>query len=106
MGVYALAGEFTQLLSNGNVPTCIHRVIPPKPVSPAAYGFQKQTYVPRVSAPLFVRPRRGQDATLDFRSVLEEYTSDEKGLHFVEGLLEECDGMCVWEYMDVMSPNN
>ena len=54
--VVALAGEFLQLLSNGQVPTCIHRVIAPKPA---------RNYKPRVSAPLFLRPRRDADAILD-----------------------------------------
>jgi len=108
--VFALAGEFLQLLSDGNVPTCIHRVIPP-PASPSSYGFsgKKEKYIPRVSAPLFVRPRRGEDATLDTQSDLNTCTNENnesKGLHFEEGLLEECDGMCIWEYMDCMSPNN
>jgi isopenicillin N synthase-like dioxygenase len=109
--VFALAGEFLQLLSDGNVPTCIHRVIPPQPplLASCESSEPREKYVPRVSAPLFVRPRRGEDATLDIQADLNtctDETHEHKGIHFEEGLLEECDGMCAWEYMDCMSPNN
>jgi hypothetical protein len=107
--VFALAGEFLQLLSDGDVPTCIHRVIPPTPSSPDPFGMTlQQKYKPRVSAPMFVRPRRGEEAILNVRSDLnksiESITS--RGLYFQEGLLEECDDMLIWDYMDCMSPNN
>jgi hypothetical protein len=103
--VVALAGEFLQLLSDGKVPTCIHRVIAPKPPSPSAFGFASSNkYKPRVSAPLFLRPRRGEEAVLDIESDLRD--SDRKGLYFEKGLLEECDEMRVWDYMDCMSPDN
>ncbi|KAL7510379.1 hypothetical protein ACHAXN_008313 [Cyclotella atomus] len=102
--VVALAGEFLQLLSNGQVPTCIHRVIAPQPPSPPAFGFAPKQYKPRVSAPLFLRPRRGEDATLDVESDLRK--SGEGGLYFEKNLLHECDSMRVWDYMDCMSPNN
>ncbi len=101
--VVALAGEFLQLLSDGQVPTCIHRVIAPKPPSPSAFGFG-QKYKPRVSAPLFLRPRRDEEAVLDVESDLRDL--DSTGLYFEEGLMEECDEMRVWDYMDCMSPNN
>jgi len=129
--VIALAGEFLQLLSDGRVPTCIHRVIPPQhtastttPSSPADYGFgPKGKYKARISAPLFVRPRRKDDATLDVRSDLKKFesvgwggegcefdstttTAPSRGLYFEEGLMEECDEMKIWDYMDCMSPNN
>ena len=104
--VVALAGEFLQLLSDGDVPTCIHRVIAPKAPSPSAFGFgnRNKNYKPRVSAPLFLRPRRGEEAILDVESDLRD--SDSSGLYFEKGLLEECDEMRVWDYMDCMSPNN
>lgn len=113
--VIALAGEFLQLLSDGRVPTCIHRVVAPP--SPAARGIVPEgTYEPRISAPLFVRPRR-TNAILDVGSYLKRFQIREesevdptvksnKGLYFEEGLMEECDGMDIWEYMDCMSPNN
>ena len=104
--VVALAGEFLQLLSDGQVPTCIHRVIAPKPPPPSAFGFgtSNKQYIPRVSAPLFLRPRRGEEAVLDVESDL--IYSGNTGLYFEEGLLEECDEMRVWDYMDCMSPDN
>ena len=91
--VVALAGEFMQLLSDGQVPTCIHRVIVPKPPLPSAFGFASKKYKPRVSAPLFLRPRRGEDAVLDAASDLRD--SGDTGLYFEEGLMEECDSMRV-----------
>ena len=107
--VVALAGEFLQLLSDGQVPTCIHRVIAPKPPSPSAFGFgatSNQKYKPRISAPLFLRPRRGEEAVLDVESDLRLRDSRSTGLYFEKGLMEECDEMRVWDYMDCMSPNN
>lgn len=103
--VVALAGEFLQLLSDGQVPTCIHRVIAPKP-SPKEFGFgsSNKTYKPRISAPLFLRPRISKDAILDVETDLRDF--DNMGLYFEKGLMEECDGMRVWDYMDCMSPNN
>lgn len=116
--VIAMAGEFLQLLSDGQVPTCIHRVIPPRAPSPSAYGFAPRKYKPRVSAPLFLRPRRGEEAFLDVKSDLRLIGSSEsmsmiptsqylqslspesgnrnKGLYFEEGLIEECDTMRLW----------
>jgi len=107
--VIALSGEFLQLLSDGQVPTCIHCVVPPSDFSP------EQKYIPRISAPLFVRPRRGDEAVLDVRSDLKLdgsesdsiiTESESKGLYFEEGIIEECDSMRVWDYMECMSPNN
>ncbi|KAL9185057.1 hypothetical protein ACHAXT_002834 [Thalassiosira profunda] len=88
--VVALAGEFLQLLSDGQVPTCIHRVIAPQPPSLPAFGVAPTKYKPRVSAPLFLRPRRGAGAVLEVESDLRD--SDATGLYFEEGLLDECDG--------------
>ncbi|KAL3785264.1 hypothetical protein HJC23_002719 [Cyclotella cryptica] len=102
--VVALAGEFLQLLSDGQVPTCIHRVIAPKPPPPASSGFSPKKYKARVSAPLFLRPRRGEDAILDVESDLR--VSSNNGLYFEKGLLEECDSMRVWDYMHCISPDN
>ena len=93
--VVALAGEFLQLLSNGQVPTCIHRVIAPKPA---------RNYKPRVSAPLFLRPRRDADAILDIENDLRSFGAE--GLYFEMNLMEEIDSMRPWEYMDCMSPHN
>ena len=102
--VVALAGEFLQLLSNGQVPTCIHRVIAPQPPTQSTYSSAPKQYKPRVSAPLFLRPRRGEDAVLNVEHDLR--TSGEGGLYFEKNLLRECDRMRVWDYMDCMSPNN
>ena len=84
--VIVLAGEFLQLTSNGRVPVCIHRVVVPPPELPAAAvtgtesgdggcgggeggggggGEDVPKYKPRVSAPMFLRPRRGEGALLD-----------------------------------------
>jgi len=49
--IIVLAGEFLQLTSNGQVPTCIHRVIPPS-------SKQNERYIPRISSPMFLRPRK------------------------------------------------
>ena len=110
MYVVALAGEFLQLLSNGDVPTCIHRVIAPKCAESdkdSKYGEEEKQYKARVSAPLFLRPRKGEEAVLN---VASDLNTDAQplvfGLYFEEGLLEECDDMRVWDYMDSMSPNN
>lgn len=104
--VVALAGEFLQLLSDGQVSTCIHRVIAPKPPLPSAFGFgsSNKKYKPRISAPLFLRPRIGEGAVLDIETDLRDL--DNMGLYHETGLMEECDGMRVWDYMDCMSPNN
>jgi len=117
--VIVLSGEFLQLLSDGSVPACIHRVIPPKSSSQSASSSSKQKYKPRVSAPLFIRPRRRKDAILNVASDLNNalHTSTEsddrtsitagsEGLYFEEGLMEECDNMHVWEYMSCMSIGN
>ena len=108
--VIVLSGEFLQLLSDGSVPACIHRVIPPKSSSPSASSSSKQKYKPRVSAPLFIRPRRRKDAILnvasDLKNTLSSTTNEviddqasATGLYFEKGLMEECDNMHVWEYM-------
>merc|ERR1712087_688966 len=112
--VVAMAGEFLQLTSNGQVPVCIHRVIPPKApaVSPniGLGGEQHGTYRPRVSAPMFLRPRRGEDALLDVSkdlklvekpadaqsSATSKSASGVEALYYEEGLLEECDSMHLW----------
>ena len=112
--VIALAGVFLQLTSNGEVPVCIHRVIPPLPPNETVLDNQSgkaKKYTPRVSAPMFLRPRRGNDALLD---VSEDLTLVEgqlnqqpsssttnsgiipNGEYFEDGLLEECDGMHLW----------
>ena len=80
--IIAMAGEFLQLLSNGKTPACIHRVLPAK------QG--------RISAPLFLRPRRNEDALLDVDLDLNVRESDKDGLYFEEGLLEECHDMHLW----------
>ena len=80
--IIAMAGEFLQLLSNGKTPTCIHRVLPAKPG--------------RISAPLFLRPRRGEDALLDVDLDLNVRESDKDGLYFEPGLLDECHDMHLW----------
>ena len=111
--VIVLSGEFLQLLSDGSVPACIHRVIPPQSSSPVASSLigGKDAYKPRISAPLFVRPRRRKDAILNVasdlkntlssttREGLDDPASAATGLYFEEGLMEECDNMHVWEYM-------
>ena len=102
--VVAMAGEFLQLLSNGQVPSCIHRVIAPNPPSPSKYGLTQQKYRPRVSAPLFLRPRRGEDAILDVEKDLR--TSGDEGLYFEKNLLKECDSMRVWDYLNCIGPND
>ncbi|KAL7475552.1 hypothetical protein ACHAW6_001463 [Cyclotella cf. meneghiniana] len=102
--VVALAGEFLQLLSDGQVPTCIHRVIAPKPQPLGPFGLSPQKYKARVSAPLFLRPRRGEEAILDVKSDLRGWSN--RGLYFEKGLLQECDFMPVWDYMHCISPDN
>mmetsp|Transcript_37149 Transcript_37149/g.90063 ORF Transcript_37149/g.90063 Transcript_37149/m.90063 type:complete len:596 (+) Transcript_37149:275-2062(+) len=109
--VVALAGEFMQLLSDGAVPTCIHRVIPPQAPIQDSTGFTPK-YIPRVSAPMFIRPRRGEEATLDVQSDLRKPLGNDnggkrqEGMYFQHGLMEEINGMSIWKYMDCMSPNN
>lgn len=63
--VIAMAGEFLSLLSDGQVPTCIHRVIAPSAPTPVA--SESTAYKARISAPLFLRPRRGDMAQLDVK---------------------------------------
>ena len=81
--VIILAGEFLQLTSNGCVLVCIHRVVvPPELPAVAVTGTERgdggcgrcggggggndvPKYKPRVSAPMFLRPRRGEGALLD-----------------------------------------
>lgn len=109
--VIALAGVFLQLTSNGEVPVCIHRVIPPLPPNETGVDSQSgkaRKYTPRVSAPMFLRPRRGKDALLDVSEDLtlvegqlnqQPSTSNSgipNGEYFEDGLLEECDGMHLW----------
>lgn len=86
--IIAMAGEFLQLLSNGKTPTCIHRVLPAKPG--------------RISAPLFLRPRRGEDALLDVDLDLNVRESDKDGLYFEPGLLDECHDMHLWSAHGIM----
>mmetsp|Transcript_28364 Transcript_28364/g.59906 ORF Transcript_28364/g.59906 Transcript_28364/m.59906 type:complete len:506 (-) Transcript_28364:44-1561(-) len=119
--VIAMAGEFLQLTSNGQVPTCIHRVIPPKasPVSVSPNGLNGEQrhgkYKPRVSAPMFLRPRRGEEALLNVGEDLKlvgrgsqaqpfasERSCDEDALYFEKGLLEECDSMNLWSAHEIM----
>lgn len=86
--VIAMAGEFLQLTSNGKVPTCIHRVLPPMPG--------------RISAPLFLRPRRNDDALLDVGLDLgQPYNKD--GLYYEPGLLDECDSMNLWSVHGILA---
>jgi len=118
--VVVMAGEFLQLTSNGQVPVCIHRVIPPKapvlsPNNNGLGGERQGEYKPRVSAPMFLRPRRGEDALLhvseDLKlvensveaegSAYKSVDSDE-ALYFEKGLLEECDSMHLWSAHEIM----
>ncbi|KAK1740168.1 hypothetical protein QTG54_009118 [Skeletonema marinoi] len=85
--IIAMAGEFLQLTSNGKVPTCIHRVLPPM------HG--------RISAPLFLRPRRGDDALLDVDLDLGQ-TYNKDGLYNEPGLLDECDSMHLWSVHGIL----
>ncbi|KAL9181179.1 hypothetical protein ACHAXT_009984 [Thalassiosira profunda] len=109
--VIAMTGEFLQLTSNGDVPTCIHRVIPPQ------HAKKNATYKPRVSAPMFLRPRRGAGACLDVGrdlTLVDQPTlsesepqqsiavGEESALYFEKGLLEECDLMHLWSAHDIM----
>jgi hypothetical protein len=87
--VIAMAGEFLQLTSNGKVPTCIHRVLPM-----AGAG--------RISAPLFLRPRRGDGAILDVALDLGQ-TNNEDGLYHEPGLLDECDSMHLWSVHGILA---
>lgn len=89
--VIAMAGEFLQLTSNGKVPTCIHRVLPPVPG--------------RISAPLFLRPRRGDDAVLNVALDLGQTYNDD-GLYFEPGLLDECDSMHLWSVHGILAKNS
>jgi hypothetical protein len=124
--VIVLAGEFLQLTSNGQVPVCIHRVIPPN--APAirskndddGENDKRPTYKPRVSAPMFLRPRRGEDAMLDVGKDLRYARSESSriissssstaagdtrcdgALYFEEGLIDESDGMHLWSAHDIM----
>lgn len=101
--VVALAGEFLQLLSNGRVPTCIHRVMP----TSASSGFRNDQHrKPRISAPLFCRPRRTEEAIFDIEMDLSQRETEKDGVYFQKGLMEECDQMHIWEYMSTMSPDN
>lgn len=97
--VVALAGEFMELLSNGRVPSCIHRVVLPDDTN-----NQQQTE--RISAPLFLRPRRTKEAIIDV--VGDDYLRRDanSGMHYQKGLLEECHTMPIWDYMDTMCPDN
>lgn len=110
-----MAGHFLELTSDGKVPTCIHRVIPPKPPPMHESGKNESSYRPRVSAPLFLRPRRDSDATLDLSNdlnfVLPESVQDnfcmedghaDFGLYHRKGLLHECDEMHLWSAHDIM----
>ena len=128
--IIAMAGEFLQLVSDGEVPVCIHRVIPP-PLPPPPPSIPSSSsssntecddtsapYKLRISAPLFLRTRRGKDALLDvendLRCTVEHHPSstklssqspryEEKGLYYEKGLLEECDSMHLWSAHELMS---
>lgn len=99
--IIVMAGHFLELTSDGKVPTCIHRVIPPS---------NKNTgmYQPRISGPLFLRPRIGEDALLDVDNDLKlesDKSSTEpmtNGLYHEKGLLDECDKMHLWSAHDVI----
>eukprot|EP00804_Cyclotella_cryptica_P002373 CCRYP_004079-RA/>CCRYP_004079-RA protein AED:0.00 eAED:0.00 QI:109/-1/1/1/-1/1/1/96/499 len=116
--VIVLAGEFLQLTSDGKVPVCIHRVIPPKPVSCNSLndiGKENSLYQPRISSPLFLRPRRGEDVLLnvakdlmqvlppkDIHSSTMSDASLSNGLYHENGLLEECHDMHLWSAHDIL----
>lgn len=124
--VIAMAGEFMQLVSDGEVPVCIHRVIPPTASSKGESETSKHTsteedvpYKMRISAPLFLRPRRDEDAVLDVEKDLKRnektYDSnkcnsdksitnlmDKRGLYHEKGLLKECDSMHLWSAHEMM----
>lgn len=109
--VIVMAGEFLQLASDGCVPTCIHRVIPPKP--PLSAGtFDNIKYKPRVSAPLFLRPRRGKEALLNVGTDLQQSTLASafnvasNGIYHEKGLLDECDEMHLWSAHDIVHNHN
>ena len=108
--IIVMAGEFLQLTSNGDVPVCIHRVIPPRPPAVSANQMVGE-YKPRVSAPMFLRPRRGIDANLDVDQDLKlvdnvptnpDTDGNEDALYFEEGLLGECDGCHLWSVHGMM----
>jgi hypothetical protein len=137
--VIVLAGEFLQLTSNGRVPVCIHRVVPSK-FPPAATGTESEDgggggggggggdvpkYKPRVSAPMFLRPRRGEGAMLDvgkdlrlvsnssrnppsYSTATTTTTGDlrcddeRKSLYYEKGLIDECDAMHLWSAHEMM----
>jgi hypothetical protein len=102
--IIVLAGVFLQLTSDGKVPVCIHRVIPPKPPPSCAFGGTV-FYQPRVSAPLFLRPKKGKDAMLNAMKDLGSMKSmfiGSKGLYHEVGLLDECDEMHLWSAHNVM----
>jgi len=96
--VVAMAGEFLELLSDGHVPVCIHRVVGQDPAPDAPDADQKA----RISAPLFLRPRRGDRGRLDLTRDLGKSNNNEipfgtkLGMYHRQGLLDECDGMQLW----------
>ena len=113
--VMVLAGEFLELLSDGRVPVCIHRVIAP----PATAS--SETYKARISAPMFLRPRRCEDTLLNihqdlnfgkteaedasssqFGSLPPNCNSPDRGMYYREGLVDECDGMQLWSVHNVL----
>ncbi|KAL7463848.1 hypothetical protein ACHAXS_004199 [Conticribra weissflogii] len=127
--VIAMAGEFLQLISDGEVPVCIHRVIPPEAPSMGQSGSSKRPctendeddipYKMRISAPLFLRPRRDEFAVLDVEKDLKgnmkandsnqsifdnpvTNSNDEIGLYHEKGLLKECDSMHLWSAHEMM----
>ena len=112
--VIAMAGGFLQLTSDGQVPTCIHRVIPPTAPDTSNFGFGPKQYKPRISAPLFLRPRRGEDALLDVSADLRlveqshfpsDNTRSSGGLYHEKGLLDECNSMHLWSaHETIMTP--
>jgi hypothetical protein len=117
--VIALAGEFLQLTSNGRVPVCIHRVIPPKTSlesDDVRGNSEGPSYKPRVSAPMFLRPRRGEGALLDVSKDLKLVNKSrnarssttmgnvkcKEALYFEKGLIDECDGLGLWSAHEIM----
>ena len=81
----AMAGELLQLTSNCQVPTCIHRVIPPKPAADALISTNKNDlkdnndnnnnkskggeYKPRVFTSMFLHSQRQCNTLLKWAKV-------------------------------------
>ena len=147
-----MVGEFLQLTSNGRVPVCIHHVVVPPELPAAAVtgtesgdggwggcdggggggrgGEDVPKYKPRVSAPMFLRPCRGEGALLDvgrdLRLVAASSNSrnppnsssstttmttttggmrrddERKLLCYEKGLIDEWDAMHLWSAHEIM----